>query len=167
MNRIFDPFFTTKDKTNSTGGVGLGSNIYAEIVKEHGANSMRGAPLGSGSTFTMELPVATHIDDDFDSETREFGLGESLRDKSIMVIDDEVTVTELIGDYLGRFGADVEFLHSEADGFERLCAKACDAVICDQRMPGVNGQSLFRMVESVDSNLARRFIFVIGDVLND
>ena len=84
-----------------------------------------------------------------------------------MVIDDEVTITELIDDYLGRFGADVEFLHSGADAFERLCAGSYDVVVCDQRMPGVNGQSLFRMVESIDPDLARRFIFVTGDVLND
>ena len=48
-----------------------------------------------------------------------------------------------------------------------LCVKSYDAIICDQRMPGVNGQSLFRMVEALDPELAKRFIFVTGDVLNE
>ena len=166
MDRIFDPFFTTKDKTTSSGGIGLGLNIRAEIVKDHGGELYAWSTHGSGSTFTMELPVAVDIDDP-EPETVAPSFGESLSGKSIMVIDDEVTITELIDDYLGRFGAKVEFFHSGAEAFERLCAKSYDAVVCDQRMRGVNGQSLYRMVESVNPDLARRFIFVTGDVLNE
>ena len=115
---------------------------------------------------TSELPIAIYIDDS-EPQTVAASFGESLSGKSIMVIDNEVTITELIDDYLVRFGAKVEFCHSGAEAFERLCTKSYDAVVCDQRMPGVNGQSLYRMVESVNSDLARRFIFVTGDVLNE
>ena len=166
MDRIFDPFFTTKANTESNGGTGLGLNICAEIVKDHGGELYAWSTHGTGSTFTMELPIETHIDD-FRPATDAPSTGEALRGKSIMVIDDEVTITDLIEDYLGRFGAEVEFCNSGAEAFERLCSNTYDAVVCDQRMPSVNGQSLYRMVESVNPDLASRFIFVTGDVLND
>ncbi len=166
MGRIFDPFFTTKANTESNGGTGLGLNICAEIVKDHGVELYAWSTHGTGSTFTMELPIETH-EDDFRPATDPPSTGEALRGKSIMVIDDEVTITDLIEDYLGRFGADVELFNSGAEAFEHLCSGSYDAVVCDQRMPGVNGQSLYRMVESVNPDLASRFIFVTGDVLND
>ncbi len=121
---------------------------------------------GTGVHDQRNTQIATQIDD-FEPETEAPSLGEVLSGKSVMVIDDEVTITDLIDDYLGRFGADVEFFHSGAEAFERLCAKSYDVVVCDQRMPGVNGQSLYRMVESVNPDLALRFIFVTGDVLNE
>ena len=138
MGRIFDPFFTTKANTESNGGTGLGLNICAEIVKDHGGELYAWSTHGNGSTFTIELPIETHIDD-FQPATDAPSTGETLRGKSIMVIDDEVTITDLIDDYLSRFGAEVEFFNSGAEAFERLCSNTYDAVVCDQRMPSVNG----------------------------
>ncbi len=161
----FEPFFPTAGKLGGNGGIGLSLNVCCEIVKDHGGALYAWMSRGRGSTFTMELPVATPIDS-LGPGTLEPSSGASLRGKRIMVVDDEVIITDLIGDYLGRFGADVEFLHSGTAAFERLLAKSYDAVVCDQRMPGLNGQDLYRMVCSVDPDLARRFIFVTGDGLN-
>jgi CheY-like chemotaxis protein len=88
----------------------------------------------------------------------------SLAGKSIMVIDDDVEIAELIGEFLVRCGASVEFFNSGSEAFSRLSVVSYDAIVCDQRMPGVNGESLYRMVEGLDSMLAARFIFVTGDL---
>ena len=132
MDRIFDPFFTTKDKTTSSGGIGLGLNTCAEIVKDHRGELYAWSTHGSGSTFTMELPVAVYIDDS-EPQTVAPSFGESLSGNSIMVVDDEVTITELIDDYLG--GDSERRLSSFTQGLRpsNVCARNCMMRWCATR----------------------------------
>jgi PAS domain S-box-containing protein len=54
QRRIFEPFFTTKEVGK---GTGLGLSISQEIIKKHGGElSVKSTP-GSGTTFTVRLPL--------------------------------------------------------------------------------------------------------------
>jgi two-component system, NtrC family, sensor histidine kinase HydH len=52
--RIFEPLFTTKTK-----GTGLGLAIAASVVKRHGGSISVESEVGGGTTFTIEIPVAS------------------------------------------------------------------------------------------------------------
>jgi signal transduction histidine kinase len=71
LNRLFEPFFTTKEKGK---GTGLGLSISYGIVKEHGGDISVQSELGSGTKFTVILPLETtgsgSSDTNFDSSTR-------------------------------------------------------------------------------------------------
>jgi signal transduction histidine kinase len=51
--RIFEPFFTTKQK-----GTGLGLVIAKQIVEQHGGSIRVESAEGSGTRFTIELPLS-------------------------------------------------------------------------------------------------------------
>jgi len=51
---LFEPFFTTK----GTRGTGLGLSITWGIVQAHGGSVEVESQMGSGSTFTVRLPLA-------------------------------------------------------------------------------------------------------------
>jgi two-component system, NtrC family, sensor kinase len=53
---IFDPFFTTKAKGK---GTGLGLSVSQGIVAKHGGKILVSSEEGSGSIFTVVLPVTT------------------------------------------------------------------------------------------------------------
>lgn len=52
LKTIFEPFFTTKP-----GGTGLGLYISHDIVKRHGGSLTVTSEAGSGTAFTVELPL--------------------------------------------------------------------------------------------------------------
>lgn len=54
LKQIFDPFFTTK---RNQGGTGLGLSIAYGIIKEHKGRIEVESKLGSGTTFSIYIPV--------------------------------------------------------------------------------------------------------------
>ncbi len=61
QDRVFERFFRTDPaRSRNTGGSGLGLSIVKHVVQNHGGDIRVWSQLGSGSTFTMRLPEASH-----------------------------------------------------------------------------------------------------------
>jgi two-component system NtrC family sensor kinase len=58
LSRIFDPFFTTKPPGQ---GTGLGLSIAYDIVAAHGGKIMVNSEAGTGTTFTIRLPLEAKV----------------------------------------------------------------------------------------------------------
>jgi signal transduction histidine kinase len=56
LDKVFDPFFTTRDQK---GGTGLGLSLCHGIVTDHGGKIYARSKPGQGSTFFIELPLAS------------------------------------------------------------------------------------------------------------
>lgn len=58
QKRVFERFFRVdKARSRQTGGTGLGLSIVKHVVANHGGNIKLWSRPGTGSTFTIELPV--------------------------------------------------------------------------------------------------------------
>ena len=61
QDRVFERFFRTDPaRARNTGGSGLGLAIVKHVVQNHGGDVRVWSQQGSGSTFTMRLPAASH-----------------------------------------------------------------------------------------------------------
>jgi len=54
LKRVFDSFFTTKD---SVKGIGLGLSVCYGFIKDHGGDIQVRSEVGTGTTFTITLPI--------------------------------------------------------------------------------------------------------------
>jgi PAS domain S-box-containing protein len=54
MDKIFDAFFTTKDSLKD---IGLGLSVCYGFIKEHGGDIRVSSKWGSGTTFSIRLPI--------------------------------------------------------------------------------------------------------------
>ena len=58
QKRVFERFFRVdKARSRQTGGTGLGLAIVKHVVANHGGNIKLWSRPGTGSTFTIELPI--------------------------------------------------------------------------------------------------------------
>jgi CheY-like chemotaxis protein len=86
---------------------------------------------------------------------------------SILLIEDEPSVTAFVRAALERHGYNVVSASSGAEGVERLTAARFDGVISDIRMPGtMNGAEVHEWIRVHRPELQQRVILMSGDTAN-
>jgi signal transduction histidine kinase/CheY-like chemotaxis protein len=137
LGTIFDRYFTTKEYGK---GTGLGLSNAAAIVRDHGGFMTVESEPGKKTTFTVFLRAAETDPAPLErDESIPVGSGET-----ILVVDDEGAVVEVVRETLQAFGYNVI---TAADGSEAivLLARHGDVVrivITDVSMPIVDGIAL-------------------------
>jgi len=83
----------------------------------------------------------------------------------IMVIDDESVILDLLECLLTQGGYEVETIDRADAVLDKLESEEYDLILLDIKMPGMNGIELYRRIEKSAPALARRVVFITGDVL--
>jgi len=158
--KIFDPFFTTKEVGK---GTGLGLTVAYAIVQEHGGQIRVDSRPGRGASFVVELPVSG-------GETAARPVRppapsmEAVRGASVLLVEDERALAAAVGDALTDAGLQVDYAGDGEEALACVRQKTYDAIVCDLKMPRVDGMTLYRAIAAATPALARRVIFVTGDV---
>ena len=82
---------------------------------------------------------------------------------SILVVDDNPEITELLCEYLNGIGATASAVNDGQSAIARLRFHRIDALILNLVMPGVTGWDILQFVVKSASNLHSRTIVLTGD----
>jgi CheY-like chemotaxis protein/anti-sigma regulatory factor (Ser/Thr protein kinase) len=143
---IFDRFYRAGNRSGSNPGTGLGLSIVKSLVDLHFGQITVDSEPGRGTIFRVRLPAAvTGLDSP--------AALESIRGRSVLVVDDEREIAELIASQLAALDVQATVALSGEAALERLRTGRYDAVTLDILMPGMDGFEVLRQIRS-DRELA-------------
>ena len=166
LGRVFDPFFTTKPAGI---GTGLGLSLAQQILRDHSGRISAESLPGKGAKFAIELPISRQA-----TIERLFPGPESTnvrivpkisRREKVLIIEDEPTVAQLIEDVLADMGHMVETFLDGRQGLEHALSEDFGLLICDLKMPRVDGRMIYQELVRHHRPLQNRIVFITGDVL--
>jgi two-component system, cell cycle sensor histidine kinase and response regulator CckA len=164
LPRIWDPFWTTKEEGE---GTGLGLSVVHGIVTEHGGSIDVETRVDSGTTFAVSLPLLGRdgLDGMMAIETMPPAPTSQRADRplDILVVDDEEVIVGLLVRYFSSRGHAVMPAHEGHQALRVAERSSFDVVICDLRMPGMDGAELIRRLKELPTCSNARFILSTGD----
>jgi signal transduction histidine kinase/CheY-like chemotaxis protein len=161
-SRIFEPFFTTKGPGKGT-GLGL-ATVYGVVRQTGGGISVESDP-GKGTTFRIYLPLERSPVDII--KTTHAPLERSQNYETVLVVEDEEVVRDLVCDVLAEHGYNVL---CAPDGIEALkMAREYDGMIhlmvTDVIMPHMNGPEVAEQLAATRPDM--KVLYVTGYSDND
>jgi len=139
LSHLFEPYFTTKEPGK---GTGLGLSTVHRIVTEAGGFVRVTSAAGEGTTFRVLLP---HAERPAARTAMRRGMGALPRgSETVLLVEDEQGVRELIRDFLTRCGYVVIDAPHVADAIAEFEQHADEIalLITDVVMPQMNGRML-------------------------
>ena len=86
---------------------------------------------------------------------------------SVLVVDDEPDLSELIAELLGAHGYRVVTAENGRAALDRLARTSFDIILSDFRMPELDGPGLYRELERQHPHLVPRLVFMTGNAFTD
>ncbi|HVE78644.1 MAG TPA: ATP-binding protein [Gemmatimonadaceae bacterium] len=157
--RIWDPFWTTKPEGE---GTGLGLSVVHGIVDSHSGTIEVESVVDQGTRFRVRLPAATAVADATVAARRGAPEPQPSRALDILVVDDEPSILRFLEHYLTSRGHAVLTANDGAQALRLAERTAFDVVICDIRMPGMDGYEVLARLRRLPHGGQARCIVSTG-----
>ena len=156
-SKIFEPFFTTKGPGKGT-GLGL-ATVYGIVRQSGGAIAVESA-LGQGSIFRIYFPAEEAPLEE--PRAAPAPVEPSHRSETVLVVEDEEIVRELVCDVLTQQGYAVICAANGADALQMAEQHSgrIDLLVTDVVMPQMNGHELAERLTALQPGL--NVLFVSG-----
>ncbi|WP_169569644.1 ATP-binding protein [Sneathiella limimaris] len=144
LSRITEPFFTTKEVGK---GSGLGLSMVFGFAKQSGGHLDIYSELGKGTSVKLLLPRASSSEDPI-HEKRGRGIIKAGAGQTVLVIEDNDKLRELIEQQLISIGYHAVASANATEAFAKLKTEAIDIVLSDVVLPGgISGIEIYKAVK--------------------
>lgn len=145
-SRLFEPFFTTKEIGK---GTGLGLSTALAIVRSHGGFITLSSEVGTGTTFTVHLPVGEVVETLAGKAAGDLPRG---RGELVLLVDDEAAVRSITQQALEANGYRVMAARDGAEAVAMYIPRQGDiaVVLTDVMMPVMDGLATVQALRRIN-----------------
>lgn len=152
LSRVCLPFFSRKGPHDRDGlfprdalGTGLGLAVCQSVIENAGGHLELSSRLGEGTTATVTLPIAAHAPATAAAPPLVASLGvDPERPVSVVVVDDNEQLCELLAEELPHHGLEVTTFTSPALFLAKITEVHLDALVLDWQMPSISGGEIIK-----------------------
>lgn len=139
---------------------------FVVLAKEELPPELKGKALGLGAMAVIKKDFSTHlmmkdILGILKEHLREFK--REARRGNILVVDDEADIRNMIGNFLSTKGYSVTTAASGEEALLSIRTQKPQLVMCDIRMPGMDGLMVLRKIKDLDASLKVVMLSAIQD----
>jgi two-component system, sensor histidine kinase and response regulator len=164
LGLIFAPFVQADTSTSRKyGGTGLGLAISSQLVALMGGEVGVSSDLGKGSAFWFTMSVRANTSQ---SAHHLHATVDGLAGSSVLIVDDNATMRNVLSTYLNDWGMTVTVAESGPAAVEAMRIAAAGGhpiavALIDRSMPEMSGLELKTAIDA-DSDLSPRIVFMTG-----
>jgi signal transduction histidine kinase/CheY-like chemotaxis protein len=170
LSRLFQPFVQGDGSiTRRFGGTGLGLAISKRMVELMGGQISVQSRSGIGSTFSFTVVCQPLVNDEqglsitepegrpgsmlLDQDGEAVSVSERLRDKRVLLVEDNAVNAALASRFLSVFNMQVTLAENGLQAVQQASAQHFDVVLMDLQMPEMNG---FEATQAILAQLRER-----------
>lgn len=145
-DHLFDPFFSPHES-----GKGIGMWTVGNIVKDAGGAVFVESKEGIGTTFRIVLPFSQDLPMVAESEKKENVQGAESRARTILVVEDDDTVRDLVKEILKHKGHTIITARNGGDALQlaRQYEGDIDLLITDMVMRRIDGMMMAKKIQTI------------------
>ncbi|RDH85700.1 MAG: hypothetical protein DIZ80_01885 [endosymbiont of Galathealinum brachiosum] len=155
IEKIFLPFFTTRQ---NEGGTGMGLSALHGMIHDQKGHVQVESTLGQSTELKLYLPVAHTATGNIEVNTEESqnAIDKNVKEHiSIMVVDDEASVANVLAEILRHYGYYIEVETNSKSALIKFSENPSkyDLLITDKEMPHLDGIELSRLVSDINKSV--------------
>jgi two-component system CheB/CheR fusion protein len=161
QQHLFQPFVQEPQGLDrGSGGIGMGLALVRGLVELHGGwVQVQSDGRGTGSTFTLRLPLAPEPHVVLSGDTDIPAAPAPLR---LLIVEDNQDAAETLSDLMSVLGYFVSVALTGPDGLRQARAERPDLILCDIGLPGMDGYELARTLRADPATAGIHMVAVTG-----
>jgi CheY-like chemotaxis protein len=164
LPRIFELFTQGRRSLDrAQGGLGLGLSVVKSLVELHGGTvAAASGGAGTGSTFTVRLPLAS-IADAERAPQAPAAFAAAPRDPTrVLVVDDNQDAAELIAEGLRAYGLEARAVYDPVAALQQAPEFRPQVALLDIGLPVIDGFELAQQLRGTPGLESLRLIAITG-----